>query len=75
MLKGKFTIGKITRIDRQDDVNTISNKWADYSYKTINQLINERYKQASAQLKKDKKRKRDNKNDECNKINLFFFGA
>ncbi len=53
LLKGKFTIGKITRIDRQDDANTISNKWADYSYKTINQLINEGYKQASDQLKKE----------------------
>ena len=53
LLKGKFTIRKITRIDRQDDANTISNKWADYSYKTINQLINEGYKQASDQLKKE----------------------
>jgi NTE family protein len=53
LLKGKFTIGNIIRLDRQDDANTISNKWADYSYKTINQLINEGYKQARDQLKKE----------------------
>ena len=50
LLKGKFAIGNIIRIDCQDDKNTISNKWADYSFKTINQLIGDGYKQATKQL-------------------------
>jgi predicted acylesterase/phospholipase RssA len=50
LLKGRFTINKITRIDRQDDESAISNKWADFSYKTINQLISDGYTQATHQL-------------------------
>ena len=51
LLKGRFTINKIRKIDRQDDEYTISNKWADFSYKTINTLISDGYNQAKDQLK------------------------
>ena len=50
LLKGRFTINKITRIDRQEDEYATSNKWADFSYKTINQLISDGYTQAIPQL-------------------------
>ena len=53
LLKGRFTIDRIRRIDRQDDEYAISNKWADFSYKTINQLINNGYNQANDQLKQE----------------------
>jgi NTE family protein len=53
LLKGRFTINKITRIDRQEDEYATSNKWADFSYKTINQLISDGYNQAKDQLKKE----------------------
>jgi NTE family protein len=51
LLKGRFTINKIRKIYRQDDEYTISNKWADFSYKTINTLISDGYNQAKDQLK------------------------
>jgi predicted acylesterase/phospholipase RssA len=50
LLKGRFSIEKIKRIERQDDEYTISNKWADFSYTTINKLIGDGYNQAKAQL-------------------------
>ncbi len=53
LLKGRFTINKIIRIDRQEDEYATSNKWADFSYKTINQLISDGYNQAKDQLKKE----------------------
>jgi NTE family protein len=41
LLIGKFAISKVTRIERQDDPDSISEKWADLSKKTIDQLINQ----------------------------------
>jgi NTE family protein len=55
LLKGRFTINKIVRIDRQDDKNAISNKWADFSAMTINQLINNGYNQATYQLHEEER--------------------
>jgi NTE family protein len=38
ILVGQFEIGKVVRINRKNDENTISNKIFDFSTKTINQL-------------------------------------
>lgn len=47
LLKGRFDLTKIVTIERKDDLNNISDKWADFSWDTINQLIEngENYKQ------------------------------
>jgi predicted acylesterase/phospholipase RssA len=38
ILVGQFEIGKVIRINRKNDENTISDKISDFSYKTIRQL-------------------------------------
>jgi len=38
ILVGQFEIGKVIRINRKNDENTISDKIFDFSYKTIRQL-------------------------------------
>jgi NTE family protein len=47
LLKGRFDLTKVVTIERKDDLNNISDKWADFSSDTINQLIEngENYKQ------------------------------
>jgi hypothetical protein len=39
LLVGKFVIDKVIRIERKDDPDSISEKWADLSKKTIDKLI------------------------------------
>lgn len=39
LLVGKFVINKVIRIERKDDPDSISEKWADLSKKTIDKLI------------------------------------
>jgi hypothetical protein len=36
---GRFALNQVVRIERTDDTHTISNKWFDFSYSTISQLI------------------------------------
>jgi predicted acylesterase/phospholipase RssA len=40
LLKGRFKITSVATIERTDDVNDISNKWADFSEDSIIRLIN-----------------------------------
>jgi hypothetical protein len=51
LLKGRFDVKNIVRIERQDDPHTISHKWADFSSGTIKMMINNGYEQAMDQLK------------------------
>jgi NTE family protein len=39
LLKGRFAIRKVIRIERKDDPEAISQKWADYSSGSINKLF------------------------------------
>ncbi len=39
LLKGRFAIKKVIRIERKDDPDAISQKWADYSSGSINKLF------------------------------------
>jgi predicted acylesterase/phospholipase RssA len=41
LIKGRFDLNKVVTIERTDDENNISDKWADYSLETIDQLIME----------------------------------
>jgi NTE family protein len=41
LLKGRFAIKKVTRIERKDDPDAISQKWADYSSGIINKLFDQ----------------------------------
>jgi hypothetical protein len=41
LLIGRFAIHKVVRIERRDDSDVISEKWADYSQTTIYNLIKE----------------------------------
>jgi NTE family protein len=51
LLKGRFHTSKIKRIERKDDPNTISNKWADFSFRTIIEMISDGYEEAVAQMR------------------------
>ena len=39
LIAGRFALNQVVRIERTDDPHTISNKWFDFSYSTIYQLI------------------------------------
>ena len=41
LMKGRFNLQKVVTIERKDDRDSISNKWADYTSETINKLISE----------------------------------
>jgi NTE family protein len=46
LLKGRFAINKVVRIERKDDPDAISQKWADYSSGSINKLFGQGFKDA-----------------------------
>ena len=50
LLKGRFRLTKVVRIDRKDDGNEVHEKVFDYSYKTIEVLMNKGYQDASVQM-------------------------
>jgi NTE family protein len=50
LLKGRFAINKVVRIERKDDPDAISQKWADYSSGSINKLFDQGIKDALAAL-------------------------
>jgi NTE family protein len=52
LLKGRFDVNNVVRIERLDDPHTISNKWSDFSSGTINKMIADGYQQALDQLKR-----------------------
>ena len=41
LIHGRFDLERVVTIERKDDPNGISNKWADYTSETINKLISE----------------------------------
>lgn len=51
LLKGRFDVNNVIRIERQDDPHTISNKWADFSSGSIKEMIMNGYSQALDHLK------------------------
>jgi NTE family protein len=46
LLKGRFHASNIKRIERKDDPDTISSKWADFSFRTIREMISDGYQEA-----------------------------
>jgi hypothetical protein len=50
LLEGRFRLTKVVRIDRKDDGNEVHDKVFDYSYKTIKDLMNVGYQDASVQI-------------------------
>jgi NTE family protein len=50
LLKGKFGVNEILRIERRDDLHSISNKWADWSSMTICRLLDEGKRDALTRL-------------------------
>lgn len=46
LLKGRFAISKVVRIERKDDPDAISQKWADYSSGSVNKLFDQGFKDA-----------------------------
>lgn len=46
LLKGRFAISNVVRIERKDDPDAISQKWADYSSGSINKLFDQGFKDA-----------------------------
>jgi len=50
LIKGRFKLNKVVRIERKEDDNTISSKWQDFSSGTIKQLIDSGYNEGSFQL-------------------------
>jgi len=54
LLDGRFSIEKVTHLERKNDVNTISNKAFDFSSQTINQLIEDGKKETAEYLNSKK---------------------
>jgi NTE family protein len=50
LLKGKFGVNEVLRVERRDDLHSISNKWADWSSITISNLLEEGKKDALTKL-------------------------
>ena len=50
LLEGRFRLTKVVRIDHKDDGNDVSKKIFDYSYKTIEMLMNEGYQDTLVQM-------------------------
>ena len=51
ILKRKFKIEKLIRIEKTDDVNSVNYKFTDFTSETINNLIKEGEKDATNKLK------------------------
>ena len=43
-MTGRFRISKVVRIEREDNPNTISRKWVDYSLTTLQKLYDQGHK-------------------------------
>ena len=39
LLEGRFKLAKVVKIERKDDIYNISNKWADFTSKTIDEMM------------------------------------
>jgi NTE family protein len=50
LLDGRFRLTKVVRIDHKDDGNDVSKKIFDYSYKTIEKLMNEGFQDTLVQM-------------------------
>ena len=50
LIKGRFNLNKVVRIERKEDDDAISKKWQDFSSVTIRQLIDNGYKEGSFQM-------------------------
>ncbi|MDQ5869219.1 MAG: hypothetical protein M3530_05770, partial [Thermoproteota archaeon] len=50
LLTGRFRITKVVRIEREDDPNTISRKWVDYSLSTLQKLYEQGLRDTVARL-------------------------
>jgi NTE family protein len=50
LLKGKFDVNEVLRVERKDDLHSISNKWADWSSITISNLLEQGKKDALTKL-------------------------
>ena len=50
LLEGRFRLTKVVRIDHKDDGNEVHDKVFDYSYKTIEELMDVGYQDASVQM-------------------------
>jgi NTE family protein len=55
LVTGRFDMRRVVRIERKDDRNTISNKSFDFSFDTIQRLIEEGYKEARIQIEMESK--------------------
>jgi len=42
LLEGRFKLTKVVKIERKDDIYNISNKWADFTSKTIDEMMKQR---------------------------------
>jgi NTE family protein len=50
LLEGRFRLTKVVHVDRMDDENEVNDKVFDYSYKTIEELMNVGYYDALVQM-------------------------
>lgn len=39
LLEGRFKLVKVVKIERKDDAYNVSNKWADFTFKTIAEMM------------------------------------
>ena len=50
LLEGRFRLTKVVHVDRMDDGNEVNDKVFDYSYRTVEELMNVGYRDASVQM-------------------------
>ena len=50
LLRGRFRLTKVVRIDHRDDGNDVADKVFDYSHKTIEKLMEDGYRDALIQM-------------------------
>jgi hypothetical protein len=50
LLEGRFRLTKVVHVDRMDDENEINDKVFDYSYRTVEELMNVGYRDTSVQM-------------------------
>jgi predicted acylesterase/phospholipase RssA len=70
LVAGRFALNQVVRIEREDDPHTISNKWFDFSYSTISQLIQQGINDALKTLVDNIKKSEDNQAAD-NQLNKF----
>jgi hypothetical protein len=68
LIKGRFDLNAAFQLEREDDPNTISNKWFDFSTTTVTKLIEDGRMQALRKLLEQEEKEKEKKPTEQLKL-------